>query len=123
MAILLIHSQYLVGGYRNPAPNSIEAQWNTAMSKVRISVEWGFKEITQVWTFLDFRRNMKIFKFPVTKYYVVAAVLCNICNCFYSNQMATYYCCSLENGTKLSLDQYISLVSDWEEAMVAENHA
>jgi hypothetical protein len=29
----------------------------------------------------------------------------------------------LDNGTKLSLDQYISLVSDWEEAMVAEKHA
>jgi hypothetical protein len=116
-------SQYLVGGYRNPAPNSVEAQWNTAMSKVRISVEWGFKEITQVWTFLDFRRNMKIFKFPVAKYYIVAAFLCNIRNCFYLNQTATYYGCSIENGTKLSFDQYLSLVSDWEEAMAAENHA
>jgi hypothetical protein len=118
-------SQYLVGGYRNPAPNSIKAQWNTAMSKVRISVECGFKEITQVWTFLDFRRNMKIFKFPVAKYDVVAAFLCNIRNCFYLSQTATYYGCSLENGTKLSFDQYLSLlVSDWEEAiMAAENHA
>jgi hypothetical protein len=38
--------------------------------------------------------------------------------------MATYYGCSLENGTKMVLDQCLSLVSDWkEEAMVAENHA
>jgi hypothetical protein len=103
----------------------IEAQWNTAMSKVQISVEWGFKEITQVWTFLDFCRNIKIFKFPVAKYYVVAAFLCNICNCFYSIQMATYYGCSLKNDTKISLNQYLSLVSDWEEeeAMAAEKSA
>jgi hypothetical protein len=32
-------------------------------------------------------------------------------------------CGILENGTKLSLDQYLSLVSDWEEAMAVENHA
>jgi hypothetical protein len=51
-------SQYLVGDYRNPAPNSIEVQWNTAMSKVRISVEWGFKEITQVWTFFQRWKEM-----------------------------------------------------------------
>jgi hypothetical protein len=105
-------SQYIVGGYRNPPPNSIEAQWNTTMSKVRICVEWGFKEISQVWTFLDFRRNMKIFKFPVAKYYIVAAFLCNIRNCFYSNQTATYFGCSVENGTKMSLVEYLSLVDE-----------
>jgi hypothetical protein len=27
-------SQYIIGGYCNPPPNSIEAQWNTTMSKV-----------------------------------------------------------------------------------------
>jgi hypothetical protein len=27
-------SQYIVGGYHNPAPNLIEAQWNTTMLKV-----------------------------------------------------------------------------------------
>jgi hypothetical protein len=37
--------------------------------------------------------------------------------------MATYYGCSVENGTKM-LDQYLSLlVSDWEAAMAVENHA
>lgn len=106
-------SRYLVGGYRNPAPNSVEAQWNTAMSKVRIAVEWGFKEITQSWTFLDLRSRMKIFKFPVSKYYIVAAFLTNIRNCFYSNQTAIYFDCSAENGRKLSLDQYLNLVNAW----------
>jgi hypothetical protein len=85
------------------------------MLKVWICVEWGFKEITQVWTFLDFRRNLKIFKFPVAKYYVIAAFLSNIRNCFYSNQTATYFGCSVENGTKMLLDEYLSLLSNTED--------
>jgi hypothetical protein len=113
-------SQYIVGGHRNPAPNSIEGQWNTAMSKVRICVEWGFKEITQVWTFLDFRQKMKIFKFPVAKYYIIGAFLVNIRNCFYSNQTASYFNCSEENGRKLSIDEYLNLVNEW-EAEINEN--
>jgi hypothetical protein len=38
--------------------------------------------------------------------------------------MATYYGCSVENGTKMLLDHYLSLlVSDWKAAMAAENYA
>jgi hypothetical protein len=108
-------SRYIIGGYRNPGPNSLEAQWNTAMSEVRICVEWGFKEITQVWTFLDFRAKMKIFKFPVAKYYIIGAFLANIRNCFYSNQTATYFGCKEENGTKMSLDEYLNIIQEWEQ--------
>jgi hypothetical protein len=41
-------SRYINGGFCNPGPNSLEAQWNTAMSEVCIFIEWGLKEITQV---------------------------------------------------------------------------
>lgn len=104
-------SSYIIGGYRNPVPNTDQAHWNTAMSKVRICVEWGFKEIIQYWTFLDFRRRMKIFKFPVAKYYMVGAFLTNIRNCFYDNEIAQYFNCDETNG-KLSLDEYLDLVHE-----------
>jgi hypothetical protein len=102
-------SRYIVGGYRNADPNSVEARWNTAMSKVQICVEWGFKEITQQWTFLDFKQKMKIFKFPVAKYYTVGAFLSNLCNCFYDNQTALYFKCNQQNGMKMSLNKYLGL--------------
>jgi hypothetical protein len=76
----------------------------------RICVEWGFKEITQQWTFLDFKQK-KIFKFPVAKYYIVGAFLLNIRNCFYDNQTALYFKCNQQNGTKMSLDEYLGLVN------------
>jgi hypothetical protein len=54
------------------------------------------------------------------KYYVIAAFLCNVRNCFYSNQTATYFGCSLENGTKMSLDKYLSLVDDTEDTTMTD---
>jgi hypothetical protein len=99
-------SRYIIGEYRNPVPNSVEAQWNTAMSKVRICAEWGFNEVIQLWSFLDFQKKMKIFKFPVAKHNIVAAFLSNM------RKTAQYFNCSQENGTKLTLDEYLALVND-----------
>ena len=47
-------SQYILGGYRNVANGTDEAQFNQLMSSVRITVEWGYYEITEQWKFLDF---------------------------------------------------------------------
>jgi hypothetical protein len=102
-------SHHIFGGFRNPLPGSQEAQWNTTMSKVREAVEWGFKEITMQWSYLDFRSRMKIFQSPIAKYYTIAAFLCNLRNCCYGSQTSVYFDCHDHNG-KLNMDQYISLV-------------
>jgi hypothetical protein len=60
---------------------------------------------------------MKIFIFPVAKYNIIGAFLVNIQNCFYSNQTASYFNCSEENGKKLSIDEYLNLVNEWEAEM------
>lgn len=49
-------SAWLCGGYRNPAPTSIEAKYNKLMSSVRESVEWGFNGIIQQFAFLDLKK-------------------------------------------------------------------
>jgi hypothetical protein len=45
-------SPHLFSGFRRPLPGSPEAAWNACMSKVRIAVEWLFKEISAQWKFL-----------------------------------------------------------------------
>jgi hypothetical protein len=70
-------SCYLLGGYRVAPLGSARAAFNTAMSSMQIVVEWWYKEIIENWSFLDLRKSMKIFKFPVAKYYIIAAFLCN----------------------------------------------
>ena len=50
-------SGLLFGGFRNPPDGSDMAAFNTAMSKVRESVEWGFCNITRNWPFLSCKRR------------------------------------------------------------------
>jgi hypothetical protein len=54
---------------------------------------------------LVFRVPMKIFQSPVTKYYIVAALLVNIRTCFYGNQTMEYFKCEA-----MTLDEYLSLI-------------
>lgn len=98
-------SEYILGGFRNAHPGSLEARWNREMSRVRQSVEWGFKEIMAIWKFLHFHKAMKIFQSPVAKYFIVAAWLTNLSNCFYGNQIANAF------GVKpIAFSEYIALV-------------
>jgi hypothetical protein len=98
-------SAYVYGGYRNPPAGSLQAAWNTQMSKVREVVEWGFANIVSNWSFLDFRAAMMVFKSPVAKYFVVAAFLVNLRTCFNGNQTMDYFDC-----TTMTIDQYLSLI-------------
>ena len=43
--------------------NLIELQsaFNKLMSKVRVSVEWGFGMISKYWAFCDFQKNQKVY--------------------------------------------------------------
>ena len=79
------------------------AAFNTAMSKVRESVEWGFATIIRSWPFLGHKTSMKLFKIPVARYYILGAFLCNIRNCLYPNQVAIYFKCK-----PVALDEYLS---------------
>ena len=105
-------SELLFGGFRRPAAGSEEAIWNTQMSKVRETVEWLFKEIITKWSFLDFRASMKVFQFPVAKYFAVGAFLTNLHCCIYGSETAAYFNCVTPEDGRLTLQQYLSLVDD-----------
>ncbi len=98
-------SKYLFGGFRNPVAGSVEAEFNTRMSKVRECVEWGFKEITTQFKYLDLKANMKIYKQPVGLYYTVAIFFQNLRTTFYGNQTSAYF-----NLIPLSIQEYLNLI-------------
>ena len=100
-------SAYIFGGFRNPAPGSRQAMWNTQMSSVRESVEWGFAYINKHWAFLSFQAAMKIFQSPVAKYYVVGTFLCNLRTCYYGNQTMSFFECGTDSMT---IDEYLGLI-------------
>ena len=57
--------------------------FNNDMGPLRVSVEWGFGKIVQLWPFLDFRKKMKILKSPVGLFFGVGNVLTNMHTCMY----------------------------------------
>jgi hypothetical protein len=68
-----------------------EQEFNTPMSQVRESVEWGFGKIIQNFAFLDFKKNLKILMQPVAKYYLVATILTNCHTCLYGSLTGSYF--------------------------------
>lgn len=69
-----------------------QTHMNSLMSKVRQSVEWTFKDITQNFAFVDYK--MKLYLQPVAKYYQVGAILFNCKTCLRNgNQTSKYFNC------------------------------
>ena len=61
------------------------------MSSVRESVEWLFNDVTNYFTFLDFKKNLKIGLSSVGKMYVVSALLRNALTCLHGNQTSSFF--------------------------------
>ena len=100
-------SPYLLSGYRNVVNSTDEAQFNQAMSSVRITVEKGYCEIIEQWKFLDICQAMRIFQLSVAQYYINAAFLSNLCNCMIGNKTRNYF-----DVQQMSIEEYIALVPE-----------
>ena len=84
---LRVHLQAPFGGNLNP----LQEEFNSQMSKVRISVEWLFNEIVKYFQFIDFKKNLKIGLTPVGKMYRVCALLINARTCFYKTLTSEFF--------------------------------
>ncbi|CAB1104801.1 unnamed protein product [Ectocarpus sp. CCAP 1310/34] len=68
------------------------ADFNQRMSHCRVAVEWGFKEMTSKWTFVDMKPQQKYLLSPVGKQYRVATLLSNIHSCLNGgNQISQFF--------------------------------
>ena len=84
---LRVHLQAPFRGNLNP----LQEEFNSQMSKVRISVEWLFNEIIKYFAFLDFKKNLKIGLSPVGKMYRVCALLTNARTCLHKTQTSEFF--------------------------------
>ena len=60
-------------------------EFNKAMSAVRVSIEWMFDNIKKYFSFVDFKRQMKVYLSAIGKIYCVSALLQNAHTCLYEN--------------------------------------
>ena len=82
---------HLQGPFREPALTPEMQAYNKAMSELRVSVEWMFGNITKFFSFVDFKRQMKIHLSAIGKMYVTCALLENTRTCLYGNIVSTYF--------------------------------
>ena len=70
-------SPYLQKAYAGAALTQQQTIFHTDMAAVRQSVEWSFGDITVMWAFVDFKKNLKIDLQSLALYYMVADLLTN----------------------------------------------
>jgi len=97
------NSKFIAIGYKkyNNLSNK-QKLFNKNMSSLRVSVEYGFGKILQLFGFNDFKKNNKILLQPLKKQYVVSALLVNCHTCLRGSQVATYF-----NLIPPSLEEYL----------------
>jgi hypothetical protein len=95
---------WLWGGFRRPRPG-LEQQFNTTMSSVRESIEWGFKELACYFKYSELKVLQKIYKSPIGKNYVVCVFIQNLRTTFYGNQTSDFF-----GIVPMNFDLYLDLI-------------
>ena len=73
-------SMYILRGYKG-AMTAAQRAFSTEMSRLRGSVEWGFSLVIADWTYVDYKKNLKLLQQPIGKMYFVACLLTNMKTC------------------------------------------
>ena len=77
--------------FRNAVLTREMEDYNSAMSEVRVAVEWLFGDIINSYKFVDFKKQLKIGLSSVGKMYVVSAILRNALTCLYGNSTSNFF--------------------------------
>ena len=82
---------HLQGPFKGNALTPQQQQYNLSMSKVRTAVEWVFGDILQHFTFLHFKRDLKVGLSAVGKMYIICALLRNAHSCLYGSNTSSFF--------------------------------
>ena len=84
-------SRTILSPYRGNHLTPQQVDFNKAMSRLRVSVEWTFGKVTTYFSYLDFKRSNKVLQQPIGKFYLVAAILTNCHTCLYESLTSTFF--------------------------------
>ena len=85
------HRQVLQAPFKGAVLTPMETEWNKAMSKVKIEVEWIFGDIIKKFSFLDFKKKLKVQLSAVGKMYIVCTLMQNARSCLYGSSTSDYF--------------------------------
>jgi hypothetical protein len=75
------------------------------MSKVRVTVELTFRDVTQCFTHVDVPRKLRLRVTPAGLWYMCAVMLWNFRVCLHGSQAAQYFECDL-----IKISEYLAHV-------------
>ncbi|KAK5648198.1 hypothetical protein RI129_003090 [Pyrocoelia pectoralis] len=82
--------------------DQLRQDFNNHMRVLRVSVEWGFGKILQLFAFLDFKKNQKLLLQNVEAMYKVGMILTNCHTCLYGSETSAYF-----NVDPPALEEYL----------------
>ncbi len=82
---------FLITSFKNANKTPAQLAFNANMNSVRQCVEWGFGKLTKTFTFLYFKKNLKVLLQLVPSYYRVTVLLCNAHTCLYGSQTNDFF--------------------------------
>lgn len=74
-----------------PNRNAAGELENIEMARVRIAVEWGFSKLYSNFAFIDYKKNLKIYKQNIGVMINAAAILINVHTCLYGSEVSSYF--------------------------------
>jgi hypothetical protein len=84
---------YLQMVLRGSINSSDEMALNASKSKVRVTVEWLFRDVKQYFTHVDLPRKLRSRETPAGLLYVSSVMLWNFRVCLYGSRSARYIQC------------------------------
>ncbi|KAK1860396.1 hypothetical protein I4F81_002985 [Pyropia yezoensis] len=81
--------------------------FNASMKVPRTAVEWGFKDVKQVCSSLDFSRKLKIREAPVAQLYKIGVFIWNLRCCAYGGATASFF-----DVSPPTWEEYLGLEAD-----------
>jgi len=98
------YSEHIAVPFRTAYMTEERRAFNDGMAAVRVSVEWGFMRVKQLFAYLAFVPSQRIYSSPVAKLYRVAVLLTNMITCMNgASQASDYFHCAPP-----SLDDYMA---------------
>jgi len=76
----------------NPDHEQAKSQWNGAMKRVRISIEWNYMSTATMFRYVGEKTKLQVLaSSTVTEVYTVATILRNFHVILYGNQTSNYF--------------------------------
>jgi len=80
--------------YSRVGATQAQQAYNKAMSAVREAVEWTYKDLKQIFSSQDFKRQLKVRQAPIALLYKTSALLWNFKMCMgHGGQVVSYFNC------------------------------